>query len=92
MSKQPQVTTVRLARPVEDGSRVVDAVTIKGDTGPSQFPMGRAGENAEIDMLVVQRVVASRTGLSEVAISRLSGLDFFGIYFALFIVQSPRRK
>lgn len=94
MSKQPQqlVTVVRLARPLEDGTRVVDSVTIKGETGPAQLPISRGDAGAEIDMLAVQRVVASRTGLSEVAISRLSGLDFFGLYFALFVVTGPRRK
>lgn len=92
MAKQAPVTVVRLARPIENGSRVVDSVTITGDTGPTQFPVGRVGENAEIDMLAVQRVIAARTGLSEVAVSRLSGLDFFGLYFALFVAQSPRRK
>jgi hypothetical protein len=70
---------------------VVDAVTISGDTGPSQFPIGRVGENAEIDMLAVQRVVAARTGLTEVSVSRLSGLDFFGICFALFVHQNRRK-
>jgi hypothetical protein len=72
MAKQPPVTIVRFARPIEDGSRVVDAVTIRGDTGPTQLPIGRVGENAEIDMLAVQRVIASRTGLSEVAVSAAS--------------------
>lgn len=92
MAKKPPVTVIRLARPVEDGQRVVDAVTIAGETGPSQLPLTRNANGSEIDMLVVQRIVAARTGLSEVAISRLSGLDFFGLYFALFVVQTPGRK
>jgi len=92
MAKKEPVTVIRLARPVEDGTRTVESVTIKGETGPSQLPLARSGEGAELDMLGVQRVLALRTGLSEVAINRLSGLDFFGLYFALFVVQSPRRK
>lgn len=92
MARKEPITVVRLARPIEDGVRVVDSVIIRGETGPSQMPIGQGSEGIEIDMLAVQRVVASRTGLSEVAISRLSGLDFFGLYFALFVVQSQRRK
>jgi len=93
MSKSLQpVTVVRLARPIEDGTRMVDSVTIKGETGPAQLPISRSDAGAEIDMLALQRVVASRTGLSEVAINRLSGLDFFGLYCALFVVNSPRRN
>lgn len=92
MAKKEATTTVRLARPVEDGTRMVDAVVIKGETGPSQMPVSRNGDATEIDMLAVQRVVSARTGLSEVAVSRLSGLDFFGLYFAIFVAPPPRRK
>lgn len=91
MAKKEAVTLVRLARPIEDGGRVVDSVTIRGDTGPAELPLSRSDAGIEIDMLAIQRVVASRTGLSEVAISRLSGLDFFGLYFALFVVTKRRK-
>lgn len=80
--------TIRLARPIEDGQRIIEAVAIEGETGPSQFPLNRDRDGAEIDMLVVQRVVALRTGLSEVAISKMSGLDFFGLFFALFVMRT----
>ncbi len=93
MAKKEAATTIRLARPVADGKRTVDAVVIRGDTGPSQLPTNRSSDGGnEIDMLAVQRVIAGRTGLSEAAISRLSGRDYFGLFFALFVVQSPRRK
>lgn len=93
MARSQPAIIVRLARPVEDGTRIVDAVTITGETGPSQFPLSRDGDGAEIDMLAVQRMIAVRTGLSEVTISRLSGLDYFGLYFALFVSQpAPAKK
>lgn len=92
MGKKPACTVVRLARPIEDGSRVVDEVRIMGETGPAQFPLARDGDQVDIDSLAVQRILANRTGLSEVAISRLSGLDFFGLYFALFVNQSQAAK
>lgn len=68
---------------------MVDTVIFSGEPGCYPLPITKKGDDFEIDMIELQRVVAMRTGLSEPAVHRMSGLDFFGVYFALFV---SRRK
>lgn len=84
MTTDRPATIVRLSQPIMDGPREVSEIYLAGKPGLT-LPLEMRGEEAEIDALTVERMIADRCGLSVAAVRRLAPLDLFTVFGALFM-------